>query len=61
MRQHIEVWYDEASGDEPKWCVSLCEDDGEEVKCLATRTDRDHAIARGQVAAAKRGIKMLIR
>lgn len=58
MARQIEVWYDETSdSDEPIWCVSLCEEDGEEIKCLATYDDRDEAIEAGRRAAAKRSIE----
>ena len=57
MARHIEVWYDETSdAAEPMWCVSLCEEDGSEVKCLSTHEDKDEAESAGESAAAKRHI-----
>lgn len=57
MARHIEVWYDETSdSDNPLWCVSLCEEDGEEIKCLSTHEDEGDAASYGESAAAKRKI-----
>lgn len=60
--RHIEVWYDETSdSDNPVYCVSLCEEDGEEIKCLSTHDDRADALEAGQKSADKRGIALVER
>lgn len=60
--RHIEVWYDETSdSDNPLWCVSFCEADGDEIKCLSTHEDQADALMAGQNAADKRGIECLHR
>ena len=57
MSRHIEVWHDKTSdSDSPVWCVSLCEDDGDEVKCLSTHETEYEAEAVGEVEAAHRHI-----
>ena len=59
MSKQIEVWYDETSdADEPVWCVSLCDDDGQEVKCLSAHDDKDDAIDAGREAAQERGLRL---
>lgn len=59
MSQQIEVWRDETSdADEPIWCVSLCDDDGQEVKCLSTHDDKSGAIEAGRKVAHKRGLRL---
>lgn len=60
--QHIEVWHDQASDSEnPVWCVSLCEADGEEIRCLCTRKNHSAATSAGQSAAKKRGMVVVER
>jgi hypothetical protein len=60
--RHIEVWYDKTSDpEEPMYCVSLCEADGEEVKCLSTHEERPAAVSAGQQAAKKRDLKLVER
>lgn len=58
MSKQIEVWRDETSdADEPCWCVSLCDDDGE-IKCLSTHDDRNDAIDAGREVAQERGLRL---
>lgn len=58
----IEVWYDETSDpSEPMWCVSLCQDDGDEINCLSTHEEREDAIVAGKKSAEKRGLKIFER
>jgi hypothetical protein len=60
--RHIEVWHDDTSDpDEPLWCVSLCEEDGEEVRCFSTHDERNEADAAARRAAQKRGLKAYYR
>ena len=60
--RHIEVWYDETSDcDNPLYCVSLCEEDGREIKCLSTHENREEADDAGRKAAAKRDVVALYR
>ncbi len=60
--RHIEVWLDETSdSDDPTYCVSLCEEDGEEVKLIGTRDAREEADELGLRAADKRGIPVMFR
>jgi hypothetical protein len=62
MANHIEVWHDETSdASEPRYCVSLCEEDGEEVRCLSTHEGRDEAEEAGRSEAGKRGLAVLYR
>lgn len=62
MPRHIEIWYDETSdSDNPEWCVSVCEDDGEEIRCLSTHGRYSDAVAAGKKSAAKRGIELVER
>lgn len=60
-KKHIEVWYDDASGVEPKWCVSLCEPDGSEDRCLSTHDEESDAVAAGEAEAEERGLKCVCR
>lgn len=53
MSKQIEVWCDATSDTDEVWCVSLCDDDGQEVKCLSTHDDKDDAIDAGKEAAQK--------
>lgn len=58
----VEVWYDNVSEPtEPLYCVSLCEPDGSEVRCLSTHTRRDDAERSGRVEAIMRRITCLYR
>lgn len=53
----IEVWLDTVDDpDDPLWCVSLCEDDGDEVSCIAAYEYRDDAIERAWREAGKRSL-----
>jgi hypothetical protein len=46
MAHQIQLWRDSTSNpDDPRYCVSLCETDGGEVKCLSTYALDDHADA----------------
>jgi hypothetical protein len=58
----IEVWHDDTSDPgNPLYCVSLCEDDGEEIKCLSTHERRADAEIAGRGAAEKRNLKAIFR
>ena len=60
--RHIEVWYDETSdSDQPTYCISLCDEDGDEIKCLGTYDDRAEAESAGLEAATERGMECLYR
>ncbi len=60
--RQIEIWLDETSdGDEPMWCVSLCESDGEEVRCLSTHDDLATATAAAKKSAATRNLPLFTR
>jgi len=51
----IEVWHDSTSEPQhPCWCVSLCEPDGDEIRCLACRESYDDAVREAQEQAAAR-------
>ena len=57
--KHIEVWLDKTGDpDEPLWCVSLCEPEGDEIKCLSTHREKGDAIWAGTRAAASRGMHL---
>ena len=44
MARTIEVWLDSTSDSEsPMWCVSLCAEDGDEIRCLSTHDDEADA------------------
>lgn len=59
MSKQIEVWYDETSDtDEAVWCVSLCDEEGQEVRCLSTHDDQSDAIEAGREAAQERGMRL---
>lgn len=59
---HIEVWLDTTSDAyEPKWCVSLCREDGGEISCLAVTCDRGRAEAEGRRLAKKGRLEVFTR
>lgn len=46
MSKQIQLWLDATSDpDGPRYCVSLCDGDGEEIRCLSTFTTEDKADA----------------
>lgn len=54
MTRHIVVWLDDASNyNKPTWCVSLCREDGDEIKCLSTHDEESEAIEEGKRTAAE--------
>lgn len=60
--ERIEVWRDSTSDPEtPVWCVSLCADDGEEIRCLDTTDDHDAGIASGREEARQRDLPLYCR
>lgn len=62
MMRHIELWYDETSdSDNPVYCVSLCEPDGEEIMCLSTHDDKTEATEAAERSATKRGLALIER
>jgi hypothetical protein len=62
MRSQIEVWHDDASDpDEPFWCVSLCDGDGQEIECLFIYDDKNDALEAGREAARERGLRLCAR
>ena len=60
LNAHIEVWFDGTSGDD-LYCVSLCQEDGAEVKCLSTHEDESEAKDEGRRVAKARGLPVLFR
>ena len=59
--EYIAVWRDEDSDPErPVYCVSLCDDDGAEKRCLDCTPLSDHAIMVGKAEAASRHIECRI-
>ena len=55
--RRIDVWHDTHSdSDTPVWCVSLCEEDGEEIRCLSSFPARDEAIDAGRAEANRRSL-----
>lgn len=58
----IEVWCDDTSdADNQVWCVSMCDGDGDEIRCLGTFGDLADAIERGARAAREHGLPLLER
>lgn len=62
----IEVWYDnspetfDALGRDA-WTVSLCFDDGEEIRCLSRHDDEASALEAGETEASARGLQLIVR
>ncbi len=62
MVRHIEVWLDAASDiDEPVWCVSLCEDDGQEVRCFSVHDEKADAEAAAERLCEKGQLNLVRR
>ena len=59
MNRQIEVWYDGTSdADAPVWCVSLCDEGGQEIKCLSTHANRAEAVQDGREKAQRCGLRL---
>lgn len=60
MSKRIDIWYDATSdASNPVWCVSLCADDGEEIKCLDTADTYAEAKQIGEREASDRRLVLM--
>lgn len=58
---HVEIWWDEDScqddGDTSCWCVSLCDDDGSEIRCEHTHCTYSNAVTAAEREASWHGVQ----
>lgn len=57
----ITVWYDDASDDEPRWIVSLEDEDGAEAAMYSLHRTKAAALKAGRIKARKLGLALTIR
>lgn len=59
VADHVALWYDADYAE--KWTVSLCEESGEEIRCVGAFEDRLKAIQAAEKSAQKYGVRGLER
>jgi hypothetical protein len=59
MKKQIELWRDRTSdGDNPRWCVSLCWGDGDEIRCLSVHKQYSAALTAAVSEARRRELSL---
>lgn len=55
VADHVALWYDSDYAE--KWTVSLCEESGEEIRCVGAYSDRLAGVKAAQEASRRYGVR----